>query len=110
MIRCENLRRYHATMTQWLLARTVIQRVALAATVLAAAAVVVSAISGGSAAFGFLTLALILCYIAFRKELLWRVRNRLLVTYFLFGVVPIFLIALLLTLSAELLFGQLATQ
>lgn len=97
-------------MTQWLLARTVIQRIALAVTGIAAAAVVFSSIFGGSSAFGFLTLAFILCSIAFRKELLWRVRNRLLVTYFLFGVVPIFLIAFLLMLSAELLFGQLATQ
>ncbi len=36
--------------------------------------------------------------------------NRLLVTFFLFGVLPIFLIGFMLTLSAELLFGQFATQ
>ena len=57
-----------------------------------------------------MALALVVCSIAFGKELLWRVRNRLYVTYFLFGVVPIFLIGLLLMLTAELLLGQFATQ
>jgi hypothetical protein len=58
----------------------------------------------------FVLLALILCYIAFRKELLWRIRNRLLITSFLFAVVPIFLIGLALILTTELLLGQFATR
>jgi sigma-B regulation protein RsbU (phosphoserine phosphatase) len=78
--------------------------------VLAVGGVLISYLSGGTSGFEFLTVAFILCYVAFRKELLWRVRNRLLVTYFLFGVVPVFLIGVLLMLSAELLLGQFATQ
>jgi hypothetical protein len=97
-------------MTQLLRGRTVFQRVALALMVLAVGAVIVSYLFGGTSASEFATLAFIVCYIAFRKELLWRVRNRLLVSYFLFGVVPIFLIGLLLMLMAELLLGQFATQ
>jgi sigma-B regulation protein RsbU (phosphoserine phosphatase) len=97
-------------MTKWLRGRTVFQRVALALMVLAAGAVIVSYFSGGTSASGFVTLAFIVGYLAFRKELLWRVRNRLLVTYFLFGVVPIFLIGFSLMITAELLLGQFATQ
>ncbi|MBV9156587.1 MAG: hypothetical protein JO097_10020 [Acidobacteriaceae bacterium] len=97
-------------MTEWLRGRSVFQRVALALMVLFIAGAIASYFSGGTSTFGFLTLALIVGYIGFRKELLWRVRNRLLVTYFLFGVVPIFLIALSLMYTAELLFGQFATQ
>ncbi len=97
-------------MRQWLRGRTVFQHVALALTVLALGAIIISYLSVGTSHSGFLILALIVCYIAFRKELLWRVRNRLLVTFFLFGVLPIFLIGFMLTLSAELLFGQFATE
>ena len=73
-----------------------------ALTLLALGAVILSALLGASSPLGFLLLAFIISYIAFRKELLWRVRNRLLVTYILFGVVPIILIALGLTLAAML--------
>lgn len=97
-------------MRKWLRATTIFQRVVLAPTLLALVAAIVSLFASGSSALGLITLALVLCFIAFRRELLWRVRNRLLVTFFLFGVVPIFLIAFMLTLSAELLFGQFATQ
>jgi sigma-B regulation protein RsbU (phosphoserine phosphatase) len=51
-----------------------------------------------------------LCGIAFRRELLWGVRSRLLVTYFLFGVVPVFLIAFAVMLAGELIFAQFASQ
>lgn len=47
---------------------------------------------------------------AFRKPLLWRVRNRLFLTFFLFGVVPILLIGLMLVLLVELALGQIAVQ
>ena len=40
---------------------------------------------------------------------LWRVRNRLLLTTFLFGVVPILLIALLLSQAVQIVFGQYAS-
>jgi sigma-B regulation protein RsbU (phosphoserine phosphatase) len=105
----QKLTGYHATMMQWLRGRTVFQRVALVLMVLALGAFIVSYFSGGTSASELVMVAAIVCYIAFRKELLWRVRNRLLVTYFLFGVVPIFLIGFLLMLTAELLLGQFAT-
>ncbi|HEY3936616.1 MAG TPA: SpoIIE family protein phosphatase [Bryobacteraceae bacterium] len=97
-------------MTQWLRSRTVFQRAALALMVLTVGAAVTSYLSGGNSGFSFVALGFLVCYLAFRKELLWRVRNRLLVTYILFGVVPIFLIGFLLTLTAELLLGQFAAQ
>lgn len=97
-------------MTHWLRRRTVFQRIALVLVVLAVAASILSYRFRGTSPSGLVTLALIVCAIAFRKELLWRVRNRLLVTYFLFGVVPVFLIGLLLMLSTELMLGQFATQ
>ncbi len=97
-------------MTHWLRGRTVFQIVALALTVLALCAVIVSYFAGGNSRSDFLLVTLVLCYIAFRKELLWRVRNRLLVTYILFGIVPIFLIGLALTFTTELLLGQFATE
>ena len=77
---------------------------------LAVGAAIVSYCSGRTSTAEFVLLALILCYIAFRKELLWRIRNRLLITSFLFAVVPIFLIGLALILTTELLLGQFATQ
>ena len=43
------------------------------------------------------------------RAVLWRVRNRLLLTTFLFGVVPILLIALLLSQAAQIVFGQYAS-
>jgi sigma-B regulation protein RsbU (phosphoserine phosphatase) len=45
-----------------------------------------------------------------RFRLLWRLRNRLLLTYFLFGVVPILLIGLMLVFAGQFLFGQLAAD
>lgn len=43
-----------------------------------------------------------------RERLLWRLSHRLLVTYFFVAVVPIFLIAAMVVLTAYLLYGQLA--
>src|SRR5262245_24695331 len=42
------------------------------------------------------------------RKLLWRLRNRLFVSYALFGVVPLVLILVMLTISAFVLFGQIA--
>ena len=42
--------------------------------------------------------------------MLWRVRNRLLFTSFLFGVVPLALIALLLSQAVQILLGQYASS
>ncbi len=97
-------------MTQWLRGTTLFQRVALGLVLVAMGAFIASYFSEGTSSSGLVTLALLVCFMAFRKELLWRVRNRLLVTYFLFGVVPVFLIGWSLMLTAELLLGQFATQ
>ena len=97
-------------MTNWLRSTTVFQRVALALMFLAVVDVLVSYLSGGTSTFQLFALAIIVGFIAFRKELLWRVRNRLLVTYCLFGVVPIFVIGLFLMTTAESLLGQFAAQ
>lgn len=58
----------------------------------------------------FVILAGFLALLAFRKRLLWHVRNRLLLTFFLFGVVPVSLIGLMLVLSIELALGNLVVQ
>src|SRR5260370_11318775 len=97
-------------MTQLLRGKTLFQEVALVLMLLGVVAAIVSYCSGRASTAEFVLLALILCYIAFRKELLWRIRNRLLITSFLFAVVPIFLIGLALVLTTELLLGQFATQ
>src|SRR5260370_22167860 len=78
---------YHARMTQWLRGRTLFQEVSLALMLLAVGASIVSYCSGRASTAEFVLLALILRYIAFRKELLWRIRNRLLITAFLFALV-----------------------
>ena len=83
--------RYHASTMQWLRGKTLFQQVALILLLLAVGATIVSFYSGGTSDAELVLLALILCYAAFRKELLWSVRNRLLVTSFLLAVVPIFL-------------------
>jgi sigma-B regulation protein RsbU (phosphoserine phosphatase) len=101
-------------MTQWLRARTIFQRVALTLMVLAVGGAIAPSfgfsLPAGTSGSGFVTLGVILCYLAFRKELLWRVRTRLLVTYLLSGVVPIFVIVMLLMVAGEVLLGQFATQ
>ncbi|MGE5812930.1 MAG: hypothetical protein ACM36C_00430, partial [Acidobacteriota bacterium] len=97
-------------MTPWFRARPVSQRLALVLLAGAAAAFAVVALIGGSPPSGLVVIALILCGVAFRRELLWRVRNRLLVTYFLFGVVPVFLVAFAVMLAGELVFAQFAAQ
>jgi sigma-B regulation protein RsbU (phosphoserine phosphatase) len=97
-------------MTQWLRARTVFQWVALALIVLATGGSLISFFFRGTSSSGFVTLAVILGYVAFRRELLWRVRNRLLITYLLSAVVPLLLIGTLLMVTGETLLGQFAMQ
>jgi sigma-B regulation protein RsbU (phosphoserine phosphatase) len=55
-------------------------------------------------------LASLVAFSAFRKQLLWRVRNRLLFTFFIFGVVPLFLIFWFLELSTLLILGEFASE
>lgn len=64
----------------------------------------------GNSISGVLILALLLAGFAFRKQLFWRVRNRLLLSYVLFGVVPIVLIGLLIFLTLELGLGPLGAD
>jgi phosphoserine phosphatase RsbU/P len=97
-------------MTKWFGERNLFQKISLVLIMVAVAAVILALLMGKSTPLFFLFLALAIGYFAFQKELLWRVRNRLLVTYFLFGVVPIFLIGLALIIVAHLLLGQMATQ
>ena len=44
------------------------------------------------------------------RTILWRLRNRLMVTYIFIGVIPIFLIALMVAIAALLFSGQYAAQ
>jgi hypothetical protein len=97
-------------MKQWLRGKTLFQKVAMALMLLLVSAAIVSYCSGRTSTAEFVPLALILCYIAFRKELLWRIRNRLLLTPFRFAVVPIVLVGWALIITTELLPGQFATQ
>jgi sigma-B regulation protein RsbU (phosphoserine phosphatase) len=55
-------------------------------------------------------LAGLIAFFAFRRQLLWRVRNRLLITFVLLGAVPMFLIFWSLWLTAVLLLGQFAAE
>ncbi|HLF98001.1 MAG TPA: hypothetical protein VI457_12735, partial [Methylococcaceae bacterium] len=45
---------------------------------------------------------------AWRRQLLWRLRNRLLITYLFIAVIPILLIVGMVALTAYMLYGQLA--
>ncbi len=96
-------------MTSWLRGRTIFQYIALAL-LLVAVGLVLFPVGGSGRHEQLLVLALVIGIIAFRKELLWRVRTRLLITYLLFGVVPIFLIWLSFMLTSELVMGQFAAQ
>jgi sigma-B regulation protein RsbU (phosphoserine phosphatase) len=57
---------------------------------------------------GWFVLGLALTFFSFRRQILWRVRTRLLLTFFLFGIVPLVLIYAMLNLTALLLLGQFA--
>lgn len=64
----------------------------------------------GNSISGVLILALLVAGFAFRKQLFWRVRNRLLLSYILFGVVPIVLISLFIILTVESGLGPLGAD
>src|SRR5689334_11331130 len=69
-------------------------------------------IYGGDLLFVLFCISLIILFIrsgrSMIRSLLWRLRNRLLVSYVLFGVVPLVLIGVMLILGLEVLFGQMA--
>jgi sigma-B regulation protein RsbU (phosphoserine phosphatase) len=59
-----------------------------------------------------LVLAFVLVFLAlrwFRAHVMWRLRNRLIVTYLFIGGVPLFLVGLLALMSAYFFAGQFAT-
>jgi hypothetical protein len=96
-------------MLPWLRQTTWFQRVALALIALAILSAIYTYIDTRDFSFGGLISSLLIALVAFRKPLLWRVRNRLALTYFLFGIVPLLLIYFLLELTAILVLGQFAS-
>lgn len=96
-------------MVRWLARTTMFQRVSLVLIAALSVLAVWLRIRGNSIS-GVLILALLLAGFAFRKQLFWRVRNRLLLSYVLFGVVPIVLIGLLIFLTLELGLGPLGAD
>src|SRR3954453_7691942 len=60
-------------------------------------------------AISFLILAIVSARPVSRK-LVWRVLNRLLVTYVLFGVVPVVLIFIMVAIGFSVVFGQIAAN
>ncbi len=71
----------------------------------------ISSLEGWTWFLGFI-LALLLAFIALRwlrNHLMWRLRNRLIVTYLFIGGVPLFLVLLLALMSAYFFAGQFAT-
>jgi sigma-B regulation protein RsbU (phosphoserine phosphatase) len=97
-------------MLVWLRQTSRFQRIALILLILTVAWWLLSFVGGQSTPTTFVVIASFIAFSAFRKQLLWRVRNRLLLTFFLFGVVPLLLIGLMLTFSIELALGQFAVQ
>jgi sigma-B regulation protein RsbU (phosphoserine phosphatase) len=57
---------------------------------------------------GFLTLFAVLCLRPLTRRLLWRVRNRLFVTYFLIGLLPVGLLVTFVVVGFYLVVGQTA--
>jgi sigma-B regulation protein RsbU (phosphoserine phosphatase) len=90
---------------------TIPQRFILALVVLAALSVVVRLAVGADNISGSFTNFLVVLLLFFLSRLrLWRVRNRLLVSYFLFGVVPFFFVIALTTTALTTLFGLIAAD
>ena len=96
-------------MIQWLGRTTWFQRLALVLVAIVFVAEVFFR-SRGNSIISLVILAILLAGFAFRRELLWRVRNRLVLSYFLFGVVPVFLIGALIVVTLELSLGQIAAD
>jgi hypothetical protein len=92
-------------MASWLRGTSWFQRIAFVLLLAAIGAFAYQSAKDANPSAGSIILALLL-FFAFRRRLLWRVRNRLLITFFLFGVVPVFLIFWLLQLTAILVLGS----
>src|SRR6185295_5546065 len=94
----------------WLRGTTWFQRIALFLLLAAAGNWIFVKVTGGDPPTGTLVLALFITFLSYRKKLLWRVRNRLILTYILFGVIPLLLIFWLLQLITLMLLGQFASE
>ena len=95
----------------WLRSLTIFQRVLLALVVLAGVSAIARPLTGSPNASGSVINVVVALFIFFLSRLrLWRVRNRLLVSYFLFGVVPLILVAGLVTVTLTTLFGLIAAD
>jgi hypothetical protein len=70
-------------MAPWLRRTTWFQRVALFLVLAALVLLVYRLATGSDSPIGTIILATLIALVAFRKPLLWRVRNRLLITYLL---------------------------
>ena len=101
--------RYHTWVIQWLGRTTWFQRLALALVAALSVLQVFFRMRGNSIS-GLVMLAFLLAGVAFRRQLLWRVRNRLLLSYFLFGVVPVVLIGAFIAVMLELSLPQVAAD
>jgi phosphoserine phosphatase RsbU/P len=100
-----------ATARSWLGSLTIPQRITCALMVVAGLILVVQWLAGSPNLSGH-ALNFIITVLAFLLTWLrlWRVRNRLLVSYFLFGVVPLVLVLLLVVLTLTTLFGLIAAE
>ena len=95
----------------WLRSLTLLQRITFALVVVAALNVVVRFAVGAPNLAGHAGNLLIAVLVFLLSRLsLWRVRNRLLVSYFLFGVVPLALVLVLATITATTFFGLIAAD
>src|SRR6478609_2546384 len=97
-------------MIPWLKETSNFQRIALGLFVITGLAWISMRVSGAVPPTEILFLAAIVLFQAFRKRILWRVRNRLLLTYFFFGVVPVFLIYGMVYFTTLLTLGQIASE
>ena len=95
----------------WLRSLTIFQRVLLALVVLAGIAAIARPLTGSPNASGSVINFVVALSVFFLSRLrLWRVRNRLLVSYFLFGVVPLILVVGLVSVTLTTLFGLIAAD
>ena len=100
-----------ATVRSWLRSLTILQRITFAIVVVAAVNVVVQFAVGAPNVRGHAGNLLIAVFVFLLSRLrLWRVPNRLLVSYFLFGVVPLVLVVGLALVTATTLFGLIAAD
>ena len=62
-----------------------------------------------NSSFLFVVFLLLMGFRWVRRELMWRLRNRLIVTYIFIGVIPILLLVSMALLAGYLFAGQFAT-